>query len=40
MLIKDFPKETFDLKKNVDELTQKVMGAYYLLKQQDVEFTL
>ena len=39
-LIVDFPKETHDLKKAVAELTQKIMGAYYLLKQEDVDFTL
>lgn len=40
MTIAGLPLETFNLKKAVDQLTQKVMGAYYLLNQQDADFTL
>lgn len=40
IIIEGFPHETFELKRSLDELKQKLMGAYYLLKQQDADFTL
>jgi site-specific recombinase XerD len=40
MLIKDRPVETNQLKISFEELKQKVMGAYYVLKQQNPDFTL
>lgn len=40
MIIKNAPLQTYQVRKSFEEFKQKLMGAYFMLQQQSVDFTL